>query len=165
MSSRHIGFAATSSLFALGVLCAPACAPLRLPYRAGAPAASREGVEIAVNRQSCTQDQEPEFYGEDLVEEVVELQVKNATGDAVTLQRDAFLLISPDGRGLKTLTWKAIDPLALSAGETRTFQLRYMPRGGLECAREMKLDFDGGVKINGRPVALGVVTFQPSHTL
>ena len=149
MSSRHVGFAATSSLFALGVLCAPACAPLRLPYRAGAPAASREGVEIAVNRQSCTQDQEPEFYGEDLVEEVVDAPVERRGIE----------------RGLKTLTWKAIDPLALSAGETRTFQLRYMTRGGLECAREMKLDFDGGVKINGRPVALGVVTFQPSHTL
>jgi hypothetical protein len=149
----------------LAVGFAPACAPLRLPFKSGGPAASREGVEVAVSRQSCTQNVDPDFYGEDLVEEVVEVQVRNATSSPVTVQRDAFRLISPDGHGLKTMTWRAIDPLALNAGETRTFELRYMTRGLLECTREMKLDADAGVRMNGRPIEVGAVSFQPSRTL
>ena len=29
---------------------------MRLPYKSGGPAASREGVEVALSRQSCTQN-------------------------------------------------------------------------------------------------------------
>jgi hypothetical protein len=108
---------------------------------------------------------DPDFYGQDLVEEVVEVQVRNATSNPLTVQRDAFRLISPDGHGLKTMTWRAVDPLALNAGETKTFELRYMTRGVLECAREMKLDADAGVKMNGRPIEVGAVSFQPSRAL
>ena len=149
----------------LVVALAPACAPLRLPYKSGGPAASREGVELAVSRQSCTQNVDPDFYGEDLVEEVVEVQVRNATSNPLTVQRDAFRLISPDGHGLKTTTWRAVAPLGLNAGETRTFELRYMTRGLLECTREMKLDADAGVRMNGRPIEVGAVSFQPSRAL
>jgi hypothetical protein len=155
----------TRCLLTLGVLLATACAPLGLPYKGGAPARSREGVEIAVHRQSCTQNVDPDFHGQDLVEEIVEVQLRNATANPLTVRPDAFRLISPDGRGLKTVTWRAVDPVAVAAGESRTFALRYMTRGGLECAREMKLDADAGVTMNGRPVELGAVTFQPSRAL
>jgi len=156
---------ARPALFVLAVALAPACAPLRLPYKTGGPVASPEGVELAVSRQSCTQNVDPDFYGQDLVEEVVEVQVRNASTKPLTVQRDAFRLISPDGQGLKTMTWRAVDPLALDAGETKTFELRYMTRGVLECAREMKLDADAGVSMNGRPIEVGVVRFQPSRAL
>ena len=149
----------------LAVALAPACAPLRLPYKSGGPAASREGVELAVSRQSCTQNVDPDFYGEDLVEEVVEVQVRNATSNPLTVQRDAFRLVSPDGHGLKTMTWRAVDPLPLNGGETGSFELRFMTRGLLQCTREMKLDADGGVRMNGRPVELGAVSFQPARAL
>ena len=149
----------------LAVGLAPACAPLRLPYKSGGSAASREGVELAVSRQSCTQNVDPDFYGEDLVEEVVEVQVRNATSNPLTVQRDAFRLISPDGHGLKTMTWRAVDPLPLNGGETRNFELRFMTRGLLQCTREMKLDADAGVRMNGRPIELGAVSFQPSRAL
>jgi hypothetical protein len=152
-------------VFVLAVALTPACAPLRLPYKTGGPVASREGVELAVSRQSCTQNVDPDFYGEDLVEEVVEVQLRNATANPLTVQRDAFRLISPDGQGLKTMTWRAAEPLALGAGETKSFQLRYMTRGGLTCTREMKLDVDAGVTTNGRPVVMGAVSFQPSRAL
>ena len=149
----------------LAVALAPACAPLRLPYKSGGPAASREGVELAVSRQSCTQNVDPDFQGQDLVEEVVEVQVRNATSNPLTVQRDAFRLISPDGHGLKTITWRAVEPLALDAGESRTFELRYMTRGVLECTHEMRLDADAGVKMNGRAIEVGAVSFQPSRAL
>jgi hypothetical protein len=143
----------------------PACAPLRLPYKGGGKVASPNGVEVAVSRQSCTQNVDPDFYGEDLVEEVVEVQVRNATSNALTVQRDAFQLISPDGYGLKTVTWRAVDPLPLIAGETKSFELRFMTRGLLYCSREMKLDADAGVRMNGRPIELGAISFQPSRAL
>jgi hypothetical protein len=149
----------------MAVALAPACAPLRLPYRSSGPAASHEGVEIAVGRQSCTQNVDPDFHGADLVEEVVEVQVRNATSNPLTVQRDAFRLIARGGGALRTTTFRAVDPLALNAGETRTFELRFMTRGALACTGEMKLDADAGVSMNGRPVEVGAVTFQPSRAL
>jgi len=165
MIPRSIVSIGIRSVMAVGIVVAPACAPLRLPYKGGGPAASREGVEIAVSRQSCTQNVDPDFYSEDLVEEVVEVKVRNATSTPLTVQRDAFRLISPDGYGLKTMTWRAIDPLPLKGGESKSFELRFMTRGLLQCTREMKLDPDAGVTINGRPVELGAVSFQPSRAL
>ena len=165
MIPQRLESVSTKVAIVMAIAFAPACAPLRLPYKSGGPAASREGVELAVSRQSCTQNVDPDFYGQDLVEEVVEVQVRNATSNPLTVQRDAFRLISPDGHGLKTMTWRAVDPLSLNAGETRTFELRYMTRGLLECTREMKLDADAGVKMNGRPIEVDAVSFQPSRAL
>ena len=152
-------------IIVLGVALGPACAPLRLPYKGGGPVASREGVELAVDRQSCTQNVDPDFYGEDLVEEVVEVRVRNATPNQVVVHRDAFRLASRDGHGLKSMTWRAVDPFALNGGETKTFELRFMTRGALECGGEMKLDPDAGLVMNGRPIELGAVSFQPSRAL
>jgi hypothetical protein len=144
---------------------APACAPLRLPAKGGEPVRSNDGVEVAVSRQSCTQNVDPDFYGSDLVEEVVEMQVRNAAPARLTVQRDAFRLMAPDGVALQTSTWRAADPLPLNAGETRTFQLRFMARGGLDCQQPMTLDLDSGVTMDGRPIRIGAINFQPSRAI
>lgn len=155
----------TRFIIILAVALAPACAPLRLPHKGGGPVASREGVELTVSRQSCTQNVDSDFHGDDLVEEVVEVRVRNATPQSVMVQRDAFRLISPDGRGLRAMTWRAVDPLALNGGETGIFELRFMTRGAFECTAEMKLDPDGGLVMNGRRIEMSAVSFQPSRAL
>lgn len=166
MISRRTGSLGIGSLLALGSIFAPACAPLRPPYRSEGPAAAvHDGVQIGVTRQSCTQAVDPDFYGSDLVEEVVEVQIRNGVSTPLAVQRDAFHLISPDGQWLETMTWRAAEPLSLNAGETKTFELRYMGRGAVECAREMKLDADGGVRMNGHPIRVGAIRFQPSRAL
>ena len=164
MTLKNIGAPAASSILFLAVALTPACAPLRLPAKNSGPANSGDGVQVAVNRQSCTQNVDPDFYGSDLVEEVVEVQVRNAAPAGLTVQRDAFRLVAPDGLALRTVTWRAAEPLALNAGETRAFELRFMTRGGLDCRHEMKLDVDAGVTMEGRPVALSAVSFQPLRT-
>lgn len=143
------------------VACAPACAPLRLPVENSGPARSREGVELAVTRQACTQHVDPDFPNADLVEERVELQVRNATAVPVTVQRDAFRLITPEGLALRTDTWRAADPLTLGGGESRVFELRYMVEGDLACDREMRIEPDGGVRLASGTVAVGAVRFRP----
>lgn len=165
MSSRNLGSVGIGFLLVVGSISAPACAPLRSPYKSDNPVATHDGVELAVTRQSCTQGADPDFYGSDLVEEVVEVQIRNAISKPLAVRREAFRLISPDGRWLKAMTWGAVEPLSLNAGQTRSFQLRYMTRGGLECAREMKLDADAGVTVDGRPIPVGAISFQPSQAL
>jgi hypothetical protein len=122
-------------------------------------------VEVAVSRQSCAQNVDPDFEEDDLVEEVVEVEVRNATQSPLTVQRDAFRLVSPDGHALKTVTWRASDPLAVKGGETKSFEVRFMNRGLLECTKDMKLDPDAGVKMNGRSIQLGAIKFQPLRAL
>jgi hypothetical protein len=165
MISRNLGSIAITSILALGSIFAPACAPLRPPYKTEGPPAAHDGVEIAVTRQSCTENVDPDYYGSDLVEEVVEVQIRNAIPSSLAVQRDAFHLVSQDGQWLDAMTWRAVEPLSVNAGETKTFQLRYMGRGAVECGREMQLDADDGVRMNGRPIRLGAIRFQPSRAL
>jgi hypothetical protein len=116
-----------------------------------------------VTRQRCDQVSEPDEYGWDLVETTLEVQIRNATPAKLTVRRDAFRLLGPEGTALKTLTWRAADPLTIEGGATGTFQLRFMTHGGLECAGEMALDVDGGLSLPDGPVKIGAVTFVPSR--
>ncbi|HEY8925028.1 MAG TPA: hypothetical protein VIU64_11660 [Polyangia bacterium] len=137
------------------------CAPLRLPAENAGTARSREGVELGVTRQACSQNVDPDFPNADLVEERVELQVRNATSAPITIQRDGFQLIAPDGTALRPLTWRAGDPMNVKGGESRTFELRYMTRGSLACDGEMKLEPDGSIRLAHRAVTVGAIRFRP----
>jgi len=139
---------------------APACG-MRPPIQGSGPAISREGVQVAVTDQQCTQTVEPDNHGSDLVEEIVDVQVRNATPSPLTVHRDAFHLVAPDGTALITQTWRAFDPLTVEAGQTRTFELRFMTRGSLRCAREMTLDAAAGVWLQDKLIDLGEVRFVP----
>jgi hypothetical protein len=150
---------------AMVLMLSPACATLRPPAQGGGPAVSSEGVQIAVARQACAQTQEPDYYANDLIETTLEVQVHNATPDPITVHRDAFRLMTPDGIALKTVTWRAVDPLTVRGGQTGTFELRFMTRGGLECAREMDLEADSGVTLRDKPIRIGGVHFVPSRTI
>jgi hypothetical protein len=153
---RHAA-AAAAALFAL----APACAGLTPPARSSGAAKSSDGVAVAVARQQCTQTAEPDWWGNDLVEEVLEVEVRNASAAPLAVHRDAFRLLTPDGAALRTITWGAADPLTVATGETRAFELRFMNRGSLQCSGEMRLDPDGGVALPDHTVSVGAVRFVP----
>jgi hypothetical protein len=142
---------------------APACT-MRPPVQSSGPAISRDGVQLAVTSQQCTQTVEPDNQGSDLVEEIVEVQVRNASASPLTVRRDAFHLVAPDGTALTTQTWRAFDPLTVEGGQTRTFELRFMTRGSLACAREMTLDADTAVRLRERVLDVGGVRFVPSRS-
>jgi len=143
----------------------PACAGLHPPLQNSGPAVSREGVQVAVTRQGCSETVEPEQPGNDLTEEIVEVQVRNDTPAPLTVHREAFRLITPEGYSLETLTFGANQPLTVAAGETRAFELRYMTRGSLECAREMRLEAGRGITSGSNPVDVGGVRFVPSRAI
>jgi hypothetical protein len=144
------------------MILAPACAGMRPPAKNSGPALSREGVQLALLKQSCTQTQEPDQPDNDLAEAVVEVEVHNSAPDAVTIHRTEFRLLTPDGFALKTRTWGAADPLVLKGGETRAFEMRFMSRGSLECSRELQLDPGAAIFLGGKSVKMNAVSFVPS---
>jgi hypothetical protein len=152
-------------LFVLALALAPACIPLRPPVQNSGPTVSREGVQVAVSRQRCSETVETEQPGNNLTEETIDVQVRNVLPTSLTVHRDAFYLVTPDGASLKTLTYCAADPLTLSAGETRSFELRYMTRGSLQCERPMKLDVSLGISAGGNPVDLAPIQFVPARAI
>jgi hypothetical protein len=159
-----------SSLIARALLVAPllsaACAaPMRPPVQNGGPALSAKGIEVAVLRQGCAQADEPDAYGFDLIEEQVEIQVRNGAPDPATVHRDRFRLLAPDGSALATTTWRSADPLTVAGGQTEIFDLRFMTRGGLACTEEMRLDPASGVTLHESPVALRPLPFVPTRGL
>jgi hypothetical protein len=119
---------------------AGACVPMSPPSKTAASSSSYEGIQVAVLGQSCAQSQEPDQYGWDLIEEDVEIEVRNAALVPVTVHPDQFRLVAPDGSAPTTVTWGAADPLTLAGGASRTLELRFLTRGGLECAKQVRLD-------------------------
>lgn len=157
---RTFGFVAGTVGFAA---LASACG-LHAPLQNGA-AAVRDGVEVAVLRQSCSQTVEADEPGNDLVEAVVEVQVHNGAAAAVSLHRDGFRLGAADGSAIRGSTWAANQPMSLAPGETQTVQLRFMARGGLSCSQPMTLESPSAVIRDDRPVSLAGVTFTPARPL
>jgi len=133
------------------------------PFKSSGPAVSKQGVTVAVTGQRCDQVQEPDEYGWDLVEATLEVQIRNASQAKLTVHRDAFRLLGPDGTALKTQTWRAADPVTIDGGATGTFELRFMTRGGLECKREMALDVDAGLALPDGAVKIETVKFVPAR--
>ena len=154
-----------SSFFALTavVMLAAGCGTLRAPIQTTGPVVSREGIELSVTRQLCTQIQEADFPGADLVETILEIAIRNPTPEPIAVRRDAFRLLAPDGSALRTVTWRAADPLVVGRRTIGVFRLRYMSRGTIECAKTMDLDADAGLTVRGAPVKVGRVQFIPSR--
>lgn len=162
VTMRHILLAGSLSAVATS---GAACAPMQPPVKNGGPALSQTGLQLSVARQGCSQSSEPDFPGADLVEERVEVTVRNGSSAPAEVHRDRFRLVAPDGQALPPVTWNAADPLMVPGGNNETFELRFMTRGGLECSKEMRLDPDGALMVQARPVAFQPVSFVPTRAL
>ncbi|MES1209017.1 MAG: hypothetical protein ABUS79_24020 [Pseudomonadota bacterium] len=145
--------------FAAGGL-APACA-LKPPV-ANSGALAKDGVQVSVVGQRCRETVEPEWPGANLVETVVELQVENSGPGPLTVRRDQLKLRGLDGRKVPSGGWCAADPISVESGQTKTFKVQFMTRGGMSCTKPMQLDADAGITMGAEPVQVGAVTFVPS---
>jgi hypothetical protein len=141
---------------------APACA-LQPPVQNSGMATGDNGVALAVLRQSCTETVETDLPGVPLVETKVEVEVRNAAPPPVVVHPDGFHLRGPDGRAIPATGWGTGEPLSIEAGQTRTFELRFMSRGGLSCTKPMQLEASAGITKRDTPVRIGAVTFVPSR--
>jgi hypothetical protein len=117
---------------------------LRPPTQKDA-AAAQYGVQVAVLRQSCSQMVETDLPGNDLVEIILEVEVRNGTSVPIGVHRDGFQLRAPDGSAIRTSTWFATNPGSVDPGQAQTFELRFMSRGGLSCSKEIVLESSSAV--------------------
>jgi hypothetical protein len=154
-------------VMAIGFLLAGvgACATMRPPATSSGPAMSSNGVQIAVVRQICAESQPVGPMLGNWVDETVEVQVRNGSPQPVAIHLDRFRLLGPDGGVLASGADPSIEPLAVARGETRTVEVRFSSRGGLECTRPMRLDAGAGITSGEAPVVLGLVSFVPSRAL
>jgi hypothetical protein len=143
---------------------APACG-LRPPIQNSGAAVAPSGIAVSVLRQSCSQTVETDQPGNDLVEATVEVEIRNTSSAPVDVARDGFRLGASDGSAVRTSTWFANDHLSVDPGQTQTFQLRFMSRGGLSCSKPMALEPREALTSGSRPVQLGAITFTPAHAL
>src|SRR6478609_3307295 len=125
------------SKLTLGILTvlafAPACAPMGPPALVRADARPVEGVSLAIQREGCSITVEPDLQNDYLVEERIALRVHNGAAEPVTVRRENFLLLTPDGSALKTATWNAYEPITVAGGQDEEFVVRFIARGGVVC--------------------------------
>ena len=139
----------------------PACA-LKPPVE-NSGTVSKDGVQLAVIGQRCTETVEPEWPGANLVQTIVEVQFANAGSAPLTIHPDRFHLRGTDGRKVPAGGWRAREPLSVDAGQSKKVKVEFMTRGGLSCTKPMELDADSGVTVGATPVKVGSVTFVPSR--
>jgi hypothetical protein len=159
----------SSNVYILGAAFAVAaltssCAGLKMqPPAQTSVASAPAGVAVSVVGQRCSQSVEPEWPGADLVQATVEAEVRNATAAPVTVHRDGFRLVAPDGQAIPTSSWEAEKPISVAAGQTESFKLRFMDRGGLSCSKEMRLDGPSAVTEGSGVVQVASVSFLPAR--
>jgi hypothetical protein len=142
---------------------APACAELQMqpPARVTTTTAPA-GVAVAVVGQRCSQNVDPDWPEADLVQATLETQVRNTTAQPVTVHRNGFRLVAPDGQAIPTASWGANEPITVAAGQAESFKLRFSDRGGLSCSKDMRLDGPTAVTEGAQVVQVASVSFRPS---
>jgi hypothetical protein len=153
------------ALTILTLALAPACAPLTPPAQNSGAVRSHEGVVLALTGQSCSQTTETDEPSWDLVEQRLAVEIRNGSPEPLTVRRDQFQLLLPDGSALQTMTWEATDPVSLESGQSHTFKLRFMMRSEFTCQTAMRFDAGRGVSLGGHSVALAGVSFVPRQAL
>jgi hypothetical protein len=133
------------------------------PAQTSGAAKSDNGVALAVVGQRCTETVETELPGVPLVEAHVQVEVRNTAPPRLVIHRDAFHLRGADGRAIPIASFGSGEPLPVEAGQTQTFELRFMSRGGLSCTKEMQLEASTAITKGDAPVQIGAVSFVPSH--
>jgi hypothetical protein len=139
---------------------APACAMSPPVQNAGTVAS--DGVQVAVVGQRCTETVETDWPGANLVETTVEFQVRNTNANPVTVNREQLYLRGTDGRPVRSRGWDSGQSVLVGSGESKTFDLQFMSRGGMSCTKPMQLDAAAGLTVGTMPLRVGSVTFVPS---
>jgi hypothetical protein len=134
------------------------------PVSGAVPTRSAEGVELAVAGDSCDEEQEPDWYGWNLTELLLQVRVSNPTGRPIAVRPSDIGLRTPDGTRLNTVSWGAASPLAVSTGETKSFDLRFMNRGSLHCGTKVELDTSGSIRTEGRSLTTDGIVFTASSS-
>lgn len=142
------------------LLCAGGCVTLRPPAANSGPALSKDGVQVAVLRQACSQIEPVDEVPTGSIDETVEIQVRNGSPEPLTVHPDKFRLLGPEGSTLPAIAGSA-DALTVANGNAQTLQVRFTANTTLDCSKEMRLDAGPAITLRDSPVALQPVPFRP----
>ena len=139
-----------------------ACATMKPPAVNSGPVLSKDGVGVALLRQSCSQTEPVDEVPVGSLDEAVEIEVRNGSPQPLTVHPDRFRLVAPGDGAPVTATSRSAEPLTVATGDTKTLQLQFTAQGrGLECSKEMQLDATAAITLGDSPVALQPVPFRP----
>ena len=162
MNILRFGIRSELTLLAAMTLTPGCTLPMTPPAQSSGPAISREGVQVAVVGQLCTQSND---YGDDIDSDhaniEVKVEVRNATTEPAIVDRNNFRLVAPDNGALDPLTFGRDRPLEVKGGQTRSFELRFQPYGTNQCLHQMQLNATSGVILRDKVVRLSGVSFIP----
>jgi len=134
------------------------CAHYPPQYTSG-PAVAANGVSVALVSQTCDQNKDPDFWGDDLVFLSVDLSFSNPTPRPITVYRSRIRVLAPDGIRASTMTWNASKPIRLAPSETRVVPLVFSNRGSLDCNVPLAIDLDGSIDTGNQTENLPPIHF------
>jgi hypothetical protein len=137
------------------------------PYQTSGPTLSKEGVQIAIAGEQCyvnrSSEQYPTAVNDDELHIAMNLQVKNESNHVAVLSLDSLQLAQDSKSDPLVMHPQESGSVSLSPGETKLVSLDFERQTGLDCHHGLALDTQGAVVIEGKPVNLASIHFQPSH--
>jgi hypothetical protein len=139
------------------------------PYRTSGPAFSKDGVQITLAGEECYVNRSTEQFPialndiDDVLHVGVNLQVRNDSKHVAVLSLDGFQLSEDTKTERLVMHPQESGSLSLAPGETKLVALDFQQQTELDCHHDLALAAQGAVAIEGRPVYLAGIHFQPSH--
>jgi hypothetical protein len=139
------------------------------PYKTSGAALSQDGVQIALVGERCfvnpNTDQFPMVANDvdDILLVGLDLQVKNESKQVTVLSLNRFRLLGDTRTEHLAMPPEESGVVKLAPGETRMVPLDFRRQTALDCHNELALTAEGAVAIEGKPVYVASIHFQPSR--
>jgi len=139
------------------------------PYQASGPALSKDGVKIALTGERCYVLPNTEQFPiarndiDDVLHLGLDLEVTNASNHVAVLSLDRFQLAGDTQAEHLVMHPRESGSLSLAPGENKRVALDFEEQTDLDCRHDLALATEGAVAIEGRPVYLASIHFQPSR--
>jgi hypothetical protein len=153
-------------LWILGSVLLASCG-YTVPYQVSGPVTSKEGVQVRLLGDRCfvnrSGEQYPTTVGDDRLDVEVSLQVDNASAQPAQLSLGRIQLAGGSAPDTVVMLASEARVVSLSPGETRRLGLDFETQTMLGCRRPFALEVRDAVAIDGKPVALDPIRFQPAR--
>jgi len=157
----------TSRLSLLGVCALATSCGYASPYQSSGPAISKAGVEIRLTGERCyvnrSGEQFPTTVDDDRLHVEVNLQIANTSSKPAQVALNHFELAEGAQAERVVMAPSEADVLTVSPNETRTVALDFEKGTSLDCRHDFSLFAKDAVILEGRPVDVAAIDFQPAR--
>jgi hypothetical protein len=157
----------TFILGAAAAMLAAGCA-YTAPYESSGPALSEQGIQVGIAGIRCYVNRESDPMietgsNDDQVGLDVKLQVDNQSNQVAELEEGHLRLADADLPGAKAAPPRRSNVVTVLPGESKQVRLAFIPEGASDCRHNFALELADSVDVDGSPIPMSPIMFEPKR--